>query len=100
MNIGFDILTLFFLFYAAGHPVSVGILLSGYGLPLILGKMTFLPGGVGIVEGTMATLYNGLSVPSGVTVVVIIAYRAISFWLPTLIGFPLIPWFQRHSKTS
>jgi len=97
MNIGFDLLTLFFLFVAAGHVVSPGILLAGYGLPLLLGKMTFLPGGVGIVESTMATLYNGLGVPSGVTVVVILAYRAVSFWLPTLIGFPLIPYFQHSS---
>jgi len=100
MTIGFDILTLFFLFYATGNPVDLGILLTGYGLPLILGKMTFLPGGVGIVEGTMATLYNGLSVPPGVSVVVIIAYRTISFWIPTIIGVPLMAWFQRHSNDS
>ena len=31
----FDMLTLYFLFVAAGHPVSPGVLLAGYGLPLI-----------------------------------------------------------------
>jgi uncharacterized membrane protein YbhN (UPF0104 family) len=98
LNVAFDMLTLYFLFVAAGHAVSPGVLLAGYGLPLLLGKVTFLPGGVGIVEGTMAALYNGLGVPDGVTVVVILTYRVLSFWLPTLLGFPLVPYLQRVSS--
>ncbi len=90
-------LTLYFLFVAAGHTVSPGILLAGYGLPQLLGKVSFLPGRVGIVEGTMAALYDGLGVPDGVTVVVILTYRVLSFWLPTLLGFPLVPYLQRVS---
>jgi uncharacterized protein (TIRG00374 family) len=91
LNVFFDMLTLYFLFVAAGNPVSPGILLTGYGLPLILGRMAFfIPGGVGIIEGTMVAIYNSLGVPAPVTVVVVIAYRILSFWLPLLLGFPLI----------
>jgi uncharacterized protein (TIRG00374 family) len=87
-SIGFDMLTLFFLFVAAGHNVSLGILFAGYGLPLILGKMAFLlPGGVGVIEASMVALYNSLQVPNPVSVVVILGYRLFSFWLPTLLGF-------------
>lgn len=100
LNTAFDMLTLYFLFIAAGHTVSSGILLAGYGLPLMLGKVSFLPGGIGIVEGTMAVLYDGLGVPDGVTVVVILTYRIISFWLPTLLGFPLVLYLQRVGKHS
>jgi uncharacterized membrane protein YbhN (UPF0104 family) len=99
LNIGFDMLTLYFIFVAARHAVSPGVLLAGYGLPLLLGKVGFLPGGVGIVEGTMAALYDGLGVPDPVTVVVILAYRAISFWLPTLLGLPLIPYLQHVTRS-
>lgn len=99
LNIGFDMLTLYLIFVAASHAVSPGVLLAGYGLPLLLGKVGFLPGGVGIVEGTMAALYDGLGVPDPVTVVVILAYRAISFWLPTLVGFPLIPYLQHVTRS-
>ena len=97
LSIGLDMLTLYFLFVAAGHRVSPGVLLAGYGLPLLLGKVSFLPGGVGIVEATMAALYNGLGVPNGVTVVVIVIYRFLSFWLPLLVGLPLIPYLQHVS---
>jgi uncharacterized protein (TIRG00374 family) len=98
LNIGFDLLTLHFLFVAAGHAVGPGVLLAGYGLPLMVGRISFLPGGVGIVEATMAALYGGLGVPNAVTVVVVLTYRIISFWLPTLLGFPLAIYLQRAGK--
>jgi uncharacterized protein (TIRG00374 family) len=96
MNIGFDILSLYFIFIAAGYHVRLGVLLAGYGMPMLLGKMAFLiPGGVGVVEGTMAVLYKGLGVPDPVVVVVILIYRFISFWVPSFIGFPAAAYLQR-----
>jgi uncharacterized membrane protein YbhN (UPF0104 family) len=94
LNTGFDMLTLYLVFIAAGHRVSPAVLLAGYGLPLLLGKAPLLPGGVGIVESTMAALYTSLGVPNAVAVVVILTYRFLSFWLPTLVGFPLAPYLQ------
>jgi uncharacterized protein (TIRG00374 family) len=97
LSTGFDMLTLYFFFIAAGNPVGPSVLLVGYGLPLLFGKMAFLiPGGVGIVESTMAALYTGLGVPGPVAVVVILGYRMFSFWIPTLIGFPIA--FYLHKK--
>ena len=91
LNVAFDMLTLYFLFIAARNRVSLGVLLTGYGLPLLMGKMAFMiPGGVGVIESTMAALYTGLGVPKSVAVVVVLAYRILSFWLPLLVGFPLI----------
>ncbi len=88
MNIGCDILTLYFIFVAAGDFINPGILFAGYGLPLFLGKMAFIiPGGLGIVEGSMVALYDSLNVPNEVSVVVILSYRLISFWIPTILGF-------------
>jgi uncharacterized protein (TIRG00374 family) len=92
---GFDMLSLLALFYAAGHPISLGALLVGYGLPLLLGKVAFLPGGVGVVELTMAVLYGGFGVPQDVLVVVVLAYRLLSFWFPALLGFVLVPFLNR-----
>ena len=98
-NIGFDMLTLYFLFVAAGHNVNIGILFAGYGLPLILGKIAFmLPGGVGVIEGGMVALYDSLKVPNPVSVVVILAYRLFSFWLPTLLGFAAATYLSGKSS--
>ena len=101
LNTAFDILTLYFLFLAAGENVSLGVLLAGYGLPLLLGKVAFiLPGGVGVVESSMAVLYNGMGVPQATAVVVVLGYRLISFWIPSLAGFPIAAYLQRSQSKS
>jgi uncharacterized membrane protein YbhN (UPF0104 family) len=100
INTVFDMLTLYLVFVAAGHRVSLAVLLAGYGLPLLLGKAPLLPGGVGIVESTMVALYTGLGVPSAAAVVVVLIYRFFSFWLPSLLGFPLVPFLQHVARGS
>ena len=95
LNTGFDLLTLYFLFWAAGYQISFGMLLTGYGVPLLLGKVSFLPGGVGIVEATMVAMYAGLGVPVSTATVVVLAYRILSFRLPTVLGFASIPVLER-----
>jgi hypothetical protein len=100
INTGFDMLTLYFLFMAAGHAVSPGILLTGYGLPLLIGRGSFLPGGVGIVEATMTAIYVSMGVPSHIAVVVILAYRLFSFWMPTLLGFPIAGYLQQITRNK
>jgi uncharacterized membrane protein YbhN (UPF0104 family) len=96
MNMAFDMLTLALLFVAAGQPIGPGVLIAGYGLPQLLGKLAFfLPGGVGVVESSMAAIYNGLGVPSATTVVVVLGYRLISFWIPSLAGFLIAAYLTR-----
>jgi uncharacterized protein (TIRG00374 family) len=101
INVIFDMLTLYLLFIASGINISFGVLLSGYALPLLLGKIAFiLPGGVGVVETSMAALYSGLGIPNATTVVVVLGYRLISFWIPSLIGFPIAAYLQRSHRKS
>jgi uncharacterized protein (TIRG00374 family) len=59
---------------------------AGYTIPQLLGKVLLLPGGVGAVEASMVALYASLGVRHEVGVIVILAYRVISFWIPTLLG--------------
>jgi len=100
-NIGFDMLTLYFIFIAAGHNVSLGILFAGYGLPFMLGKLAFMfPGGVGIIEGGMVAMYDSLQVPNGVSVVVILGYRLLSFWIPSLLGFVAAAFLTRSQRNA
>ncbi len=99
LNVAFDMLTLYFMFVAAGENVSLGVLLAGYGLPLLLGKVAFIiPGGVGVVESSMAALYTGLGIPQATAVVVVLGYRLISFWIPSLAGFPIAAYLQRFQS--
>lgn len=98
LNIAFDLLTLGLLFRAAGCYVGLAVLVAGYGLPQLLGKMTVILGGVGVVESGMVGLYTVLNVPKASVIVAVLGYRLISFWLPTLIGIALVPYLARSSS--
>lgn len=89
MVLAFDLLCLRYAFLAAGHSLPFSLLLAGYGVPLLLGRASFLPGGIAVVEVAMTALYGGLGVPASVAVVAVLTYRLISFWLPALAGIPI-----------
>lgn len=98
LNLTFDLLCLRYAFLAAGHGISFHILLAGYGVPLLLGRASFLPGGIAVVEVTMTALYGGLGVPANIAVVAVLTYRLISFWIPSLLGIPVAIAMQSRSS--
>jgi uncharacterized protein (TIRG00374 family) len=100
LNTGFDMLTLALLFLAAGYRVNPAVLVAGYGVPQLLGKLTVILGGVGVVEAGMIGLFSILGVPGRTVVVAVLAYRLLSFWLPTLFGILLIPYLERRTVPS
>lgn len=96
---GFDLLTMYLIFLAAGYKISPGVLFAGYGLPLLLAKMAFVvPGGLGVIETSMAALFTSLAVPDDIAVVVVLGYRLISFWLPIMVGF-LVYFLMNRKQT-
>jgi uncharacterized membrane protein YbhN (UPF0104 family) len=82
---GFDIAVLGLSLKAFGTTVSVAVLIMGYFLGT-LGSLLPLPGGIGGVEGGMIGAFVAFGVPADRALVGVLAYRAISFWLPTLPG--------------
>ncbi|HSU16443.1 lysylphosphatidylglycerol synthase transmembrane domain-containing protein [Longimicrobium sp.] len=100
LGVVLDMGAMFWLFIAAGRPVTPGKLLSGYALPLLIGKVAVIPGGIGLVEGTMIALYHGFAVPTATAVLVVLAYRVIAFWMPNLIGLGMIPLLHIPTKRS
>jgi uncharacterized protein (TIRG00374 family) len=82
---GFDIAVLGACFHAFGTGVPPAVLVVGYFLGT-LGSLLPLPGGIGGVEGGMIAAFVAFGVPAGTAVIAVLAYRAISFWLPTLPG--------------
>ncbi|MCE5196094.1 MAG: flippase-like domain-containing protein [Negativicutes bacterium] len=88
LMVGFDMLSLYFCFIAAGHPINPILLITGYSMALLLRNVAFfVPGGVGVVEGIMVKMYTSLGVAMEISVVATLSYRLISFWIPILLGF-------------
>ena len=82
---GFDIAALGCSFLAFGGHPAIAVLILCYFLGT-LGSLLPLPGGIGGVEGAMIGSFVAFGIPGDEAVVSVLAYRAISFWLPTLPG--------------
>jgi uncharacterized protein (TIRG00374 family) len=82
---GFDIAVLGVAFRAFGTVVPVAVLIMCYFLGT-LGSLLPLPGGIGGVEGGMIGAFVAFGISAQSAVIAVLAYRALSFWLPTLPG--------------
>jgi uncharacterized protein (TIRG00374 family) len=82
---GFDVAVLGLSLRAFGAVVSPAVIVMAYFLGTV-GSLLPLPGGIGGVEGGMIGALAAFGTPGGQAVVGVLAYRAISFWLPTLPG--------------
>jgi uncharacterized protein (TIRG00374 family) len=81
----FDIATLWTSFKAFGASEPVVVIIMGYYVGQLANAIP-LPGGIGGVEGGMIGCFIALGVNAGAAIVGVFAYRAISFWLPTVPG--------------
>ena len=98
LNVAFDAATLALVFEAAGAPVGTATLLAGYGLPIMLGQASFLPGGLAVTEFSMSALYVSLGMRPSVVIATVLTYRLVSLWLPALAGLPLIAYLQLEGR--
>ena len=82
---GFDISVLWAMFHAFGTPPPFTVIWMAYFIGT-LGNLLPLPGGLGGVEGGMIGALVAFGVDFNLAVVAVLAYRGISFWLPTIPG--------------
>ncbi len=82
---GFDIAVLWACFHAFGSAPPQAVIVMAYFVGM-LGNTLPLPGGIGGVDGGMIGAFSAFGVPVELSVVSVLAYRGIAFWLPTLPG--------------
>jgi len=96
----FDCLCLRYALLAAGVHAEFTVILAGYGVPLLLGRASFIPGGIAVTEVAMAAVLSGLGIPGAAAVVAVLVYRLISFWIPALTGIPIAITLQATKKEA
>jgi uncharacterized protein (TIRG00374 family) len=82
---GFDIAVLWACFRAFGAAPPQAVIVMAYFVGM-LGNTLPLPGGIGGVDGGMIGAFSAFGVPVEVSIVSVLAYRGIAFWLPTVPG--------------
>jgi putative heme transporter len=95
-RIGFDFGCLLCALRATGAHPQPSLALLAYAAADIVALIPLTPGGLGIVEASLAGLLVLAGVPSSAAFVATLAYRLISYWLPVLAGGPAYLTFRHR----
>jgi phosphatidylglycerol lysyltransferase len=75
------------VFLAFHQPVGFGLLIPAYAVGILFWIVAITPQGIGVVEGVMALVITSLGVPAERSLVIALAFRSLTFWLPLVVGF-------------
>jgi glycosyltransferase 2 family protein len=67
-------------------PFSAGTIVGSFAIAYLFMIVSPTPSGVGVVEGVMAVSLSTLGVDFSQAVIITLAYRGVTFWLPLAVG--------------
>ncbi len=82
----FTLLILYGAFVAVHHRIPMTFVVVGFAVGIILSLVSFVPGGLGVMEGSMAAIFSSLSVPFETAVVAVLIFRVAYYVLPMVIS--------------
>jgi uncharacterized protein (TIRG00374 family) len=62
-------------FWVVNHPLPISIVVMGFGVGLLVQLMSFVPGGVGVMEGAMTAVFVSLKVPKETALLAVLIFR-------------------------
>jgi len=77
---------LWFCFFALGKVVGTSTLITGFSLGITAGFISFIPGGLGVQEVSMAGIYSLLGVPLSTAILASILFRIVYYFVPFLVS--------------
>ena len=77
---------LLLIFLAFNIPFTLGTLIAAYSIGSLFWIVSPTPAGIGTVEGALTMALNTMYIPMGSAVVITLAYRGITFWVPLAFG--------------
>jgi glycosyltransferase 2 family protein len=86
------------VFLAFKVPFSAGTIIGGFAITYLFLIVSPTPSGIGIVEGVMPLALSSLRVPWSQAVIVTLAYRGITFWIPLGLGAIAFRMLEREKK--
>lgn len=89
----FEILRVYFVFMAFGARVSPVVIGEVFILACLAGMIPLLPGGLGAVDGIMIIFYSAAGITSSISAAATVIERLISFWMATIIGLVILPYY-------
>ena len=90
---GFELLRVYLVFSAFGANVDLIIIGEVFIVACLVGMIPLLPGGLGAVDGLMIIFYSAAGVPASISAAATVIERLISFWMTTIIGMVIMPYY-------
>lgn len=79
-------------------PFTAGTIIGGFAISYLFLIVSPTPAGIGIVEGVMPLALSSLRVPWSQAVIITLAYRGITFWVPLGVGAIAFRMLNRDDK--
>jgi uncharacterized protein (TIRG00374 family) len=95
---GGDFLCLICSFAAVHATVPWDGVLLAYGVAQAAGALPIVPGGIGIVEGSLAVILAAYGAGRVPAVAAALAYRTVSFWLSSAVGWIAVALIAHHQR--
>ena len=86
----FTLLILYASFVAIGHPIAVSYVIAGFAIGMFCSIVSFVPAGLGILEGSMAAVFASLDVPLEQAVVAVLIFRVSYYVVPLFVSIALV----------
>jgi len=82
---------------AFGETVPLWVIMTAFTISDVLGYLSTLPGGLGVIDTSLMALLAGSGVPLEAATAATLTFRLLTFWLPRALG--VFTWFdlQRNS---
>ncbi|MFN8627285.1 MAG: flippase-like domain-containing protein [Candidatus Binatia bacterium] len=82
----FTLFILYGAFIAVHHRVPMTFVIVGFAVGIVLSLVSFVPGGLGVMEGSMAAIFVSLAVPFETAVIAVLIFRIAYYVLPMVVS--------------
>ncbi|HEY9166989.1 MAG TPA: lysylphosphatidylglycerol synthase transmembrane domain-containing protein [Candidatus Kryptonia bacterium] len=91
-----------FLFVLGALGIHLKLLSASfiYSFSIIVGAVSFLPGGIGATETSLAGLLILAKIPKSAAVAATLIVRALTLWFAVIIGAGVLSYMQRHYEIA
>jgi uncharacterized protein (TIRG00374 family) len=93
-----NLVGLYTLFFAFRQSAPLGAVIAGFAMGIVFFVITIFPQGVAAVEGIMSLVFTSEGIPAAETVAIVLAFRAVNFYLPLIFGFFLLQYLSRFGS--
>jgi len=90
---GLEIMRVYVVFIALNINAPLEIIAAVFVISTLIGMIPLLPGGLGAVDGMMILLYSYAGIPPSVSAAATLVERLISFWMTSILGVAVLPYF-------